>query len=616
MEETFSRNITVSRAIWSAKRVLPVLCILAALIAVPAFAGDHSGAKAQTRHPLLAAEGSKPVWEKLAEKARKAPVSEEQALALADLLESQGRLEEEAELLEKQWGFHPRSTNIGERLVEVYIQLDQSERAIPVVKRLLSLRPQEPRYWKRLGTLFLWTEKQKEAMLAFEQAVRLDPGDAESLKQLAQLYEWNGKEREAFELEKRLLKLEPGNLELWKKYGLQARWLGKNHEAIVAFKNILMRDPHNTEAFFLLGETYLWEGDDQRAELCFRQVLKDQPQNAQAHFYMGQVLHWRPFGWWEARKHYQEALYLDPYHKDARKYLNLIRRDYGPQSTARYYYIHDSNDLEKSTATASHGQYLSPRFYLQGNFYSIRLFERKLSGNFLAAGQGSELRSLWHASTKTRFAARAGFVNYHYVGSFVRAALEWQQTVSDQPRGVGHLYSTLGVLLEPVLDGVLAVKSKTTARRMYQSFYWQPDTSFHLGTDFRYGWYSDRNEKLQFVAIGEYRFYRQNPELAAEGLFAYENTKTVFPDAEPYWTPDHYWTRSLGLLVRYRWLAKWRFMGGLALTQQPESDLATNWKLQVEFAPNDFTHFQILFQNYGSRYYSYQNVQAQLSYRW
>ena len=616
MAGTCNRNITAKRfKTWSYFIWLTVWLLTGT---VPALGQNSQQTDSDIRRvkQLLALGRVELAQKRLAMILRKGPLPEEKVLALSDLLESQGRYREEEELLRQQWAYHKNSRRLGEKLAEFYIQMDRSAEAIPIYKKLIALDPKNPRYWKRLGTLYLWNEKQKEAMLAYEQAVRYDSTDTKALRRLAQLYEWNSRERDAFELQKRLLRLNPNDLKLWKKHGIQARWLGNNREAIVAFKNIIMRDPENTEAYFLLGETYLWENQEDKAEACFREVLKREPANAKAHIYYAQIKQWQPFGWYEAQQHYRKALRLDPNNKEVLHNLALIRKEYGPLIDANFYYIHDSNDLEKKTVTVLHGQYLSARTYLQGKFYSMWLYERKSSGNFWIDGKGTGLYALWHASRRVRFAAAAGFTNYFGINSFFTGKAEWQQTLSDRKGGLGELYSALGVASGPVLDGVLAVKNQTRFHSIYHNFYWQLSPSFHLGTDFRYRWYTDSNEKLLFTVLGEFRFHQGNPSFSAEGLFAYEDSKLYFPDAVPYWTPQEYWTRSLGPLIRYTWRAQWHFMGGLALTQQTDSNLATNWKVQVSYRPSDFLKFHILFQNFGSKYYSYRNLQAEFSYRW
>ena len=541
---------------------------------------------------------------------------EHDVLALCDSLEAQGQVSLAVECLSGWRSDHSFSKPVEERLAADAVQLEKFDLAINVYKELAGKYPENRRYWLQLGKLYTWTEKQKQAIHAYERAVQLNPRDIKTLKKLAQLYSWTNQDEKAFVLQREILKLNPQDVALWKKHGIQARWLGKNEEAIESFKNALLRNPRDAEAFFLLGETYLWTNQSEKAKLCFRESLKLNPNNVKAHFYWAQLRQWEPFGWFDARENYRWVLRHDPADTASRKGLAQIRKIYGPFSQAAAGYIHDSNNLKRIDGAFHSAVYFSARGQLRAEVIFNQLEENKPTGHFLFAGEGSRIGGLWHASLRTRFLGFAGGIHYNKAGWFPIAELQWQETLFDRSGWPGGLYSSLSFVHDQVLDGVLAIKNHYTANRTKWSLYWQADSALHVGSDFQSSWYSDQNHKTQLYVLGEYRFFSGTPHLFFTALFAYENMKHIYANAVPYWTPYNFWTRSGGLAVQINPLYRLTLRGDLALTQQTDSELAFNWKAKVEWNPNDFGHAFLLFQNYGSKYYSFRAVQSGFSYRW
>lgn len=556
------------------------------------------------------------VRQQIAKLAEGQELPEEDVLELCDLLEAQDQIPLAISFLEKQCRYHSHSTKIYERLANYYLQNNQVLKAVRVYEKLVQENPQKRDYWVQLGQLYTWNEQQMQAIKAYEKAIKLDSTDVQTMRRLNQLYLWNGRELDAFLLQRKILRQEPQDLALWKEHGIQARWLGKNIEAIASFKNILIRDPQNTEALFLLGETYLWMDKTKEAEICFRQVLKMQPDHLQARFYYSQLRQWQPFGWWEARNNYRWILQRQPNHQESQKYLRLIRKNYGPLLKSTAYYIHDSNELKKTQIMLKYQRYLSARWLMCAESFYRRLEEQKSNGHFISFGEGARLGAKLHLTQRTRFFVWGGFVGFNQAENFALVEFQWQQTLSNSQSWPGELYSTLSLNYDQILDGVLAIKRKLTAKRIQQSFYWEPSSPIHIGSDLQYSWYSDDNRKTQLYLSGEYRFYSGFPSLFLKLLFAYEDMTLIYPDAVPYWTPDNFWTRSIGLDALLPVGNKVSLRGGFALTQQSGNELASNWKAEVNWHPNDFSHIYLNYQDFGSRYYSYRNFQGGFSYRW
>jgi tetratricopeptide (TPR) repeat protein len=541
-------------------------------------------------------------------------LTEQQVIRLAEAFVAEGKVQKAIELLTARFRASPTSRRIGEKLAELYVEQDQSAKAIEVYKVLLRTYRNDRRYWLRLGQLFLWNDRQREAIIAYEQAVKLDSTDLQALQQLSQLYNWTDQQEKAYRLQAKMLELDPSNAALWKQHGIQARWIGKNQDAIYAFQQALLRKPGDEELLFLIGETYVWEDNPAKAEPYLREVLRRNPKHVKARFYLAQIRHWQPYGWWEARKLYRSILAQDPTNPEVRKYLDLIRQDYGPLLFTRVFYIQDSNNLIKTEARAQHSQYISARVQWSLHALFNRLAETKPSGRFAVFGSGLQVGGRWQPFDHTYFQILAGAINYQQNGAFFIGSFRWEQALFEG-RKLGDLYSTLALRREPLTDGVLGIKEGTQTTRLSVSLYWEGPARFRMSTDVTYGWYTDNNEKFQLYNLAEWQFYTGRPSLFLELLYALEDTKLNFPDADPYWTPQNFWTRSAGIRLDYL-IKTFSFVGGFALTQQPGNEVATNWKLGFRWKPNPFTHLEALARNYGSQYYSYQAVEARFSYRW
>lgn len=554
--------------------------------------------------------------EKLLLTSAKKMTSENDLLALSDQYAEQDNIPAAIELIEREKDNFPSSVKLRKRLAEYYQQSEQLSAAISTYKEIIKIDRKNPANWRELAKLYTWNEQQPEAILAYREALHLQPNDVQTMKQLAQLYTWNDRQEDAFALQRKILQKEPNNTKLWRQHGIQARWLNRNEEAIESFKNIIRQDHNNVAAYYLLGETYLWMEKPDKAKICFQQVLKMQPNHIEAMFYSAQLEQWQPFGWWEARKKYRRILQQQPEHEGSKKYYGLIRKEYGPFWQNKGQYIHDSNDLKKKEVTSSYEQYLSPRWKIQGVVLYRNLEEQKPTGHFFAYGQGGNFGSTWYLSAKTRIGVSAGYLNFNDRENFFLSQLQWQQTLSSGEKWPGNLFSTLSLKHDQVLDGVLAIKNRYTAKILQHQFYWEPVQKTKIGSDFQYGWYSDQNRKTQLYITGEYQFYSGNPALFFESVYSYQDMKIMYPDAVPYWTPQNFRTISTGLdavfPIRFNLLVRF----GYALTQQTGNELANNYKAELNWHPNEYSYLFVHYYDFGSQYYAFKSFIAGFSYRW
>ncbi len=548
--------------------------------------------------------------------AENGPVPVRELLELSRILEANDYIPVGISLLEKQRVHYNDSLQVLERLAQLYIESNQSNKAIGIYEDLVRLDRNRRQYWLQLGQLCSWNEKSVRAMEAYEQAASLDPTDTNTLSQLRQLYLWNEHPKRAYQIEKVLLRREPSNLELWKQHGMQAIWLGKNEEAIDAFKNILKQDPANVEAFFLLGETALWSNRHREAEISLGQVLKMQPQNEQARFYLAQLKQWKPFGWRTAKDYYEHILKENPSHEESKKQLTLIRKEYNPLFNSRAKYTDDSNGLKKTEVSALQNQYVTAHWEFEAETIYRRLEEKTSAGRLLYNGEGLRLGGIWHVSPRVQVIGNGGFVHFNVGKAFGLGKIQVQQTLSNKKSWPGQLTTSTFLKFDNVMDGVLAIKQEFTGKSLGQNVFWTISPSITLSGELEHSWYSDDNRKVEINSEGQFRFHSGPPSFYLTAVYSYLDMRLYYPDSEPYWTPQDFWTRALGLSGKFLLGRKASLTVGHALTEQTGHKFANNWKVDVSWQPNDYTQLQIAYQDFGSQFYSYRSFAGQFSYRW
>lgn len=543
-------------------------------------------------------------------------ISEEVLLEMAEMFHDGAQIPYALDLLESQKKYHSSSVKIRRKLANLYVESDQSRKAIGEYEFLVENEAQNRDYWIHLGKLYSWNEKPSKAIKAYETAVKMDPSDTESINQLSQLYLWNGHQEGAYALQKVLLNRNSRDSKLWKEHGMQARWMGKNKEAIAAFKNAISRDPDDAEAFLLLGETLFWENRQEEAQISLRYALKLNPSERKAEFYLAQMNQWRPFGWRDAKKTYEKILDEDPFNDNSKKYLHMLRQEYGPQLQGNAKYVDDSNGLERTDLTFLHKRYVNSRGELSVQSIFHRLEEFKSGRRVLSQGEGFQVGGLLHVSPKIRIGAGAGFVLFNQDEEYGLFDGRLEMSLLERNHWPGNLYTVTSVKRDIVLDGVMAIKQKLYAKRVRQNIYWQPFSQMILSGDAEKAWFSDDNQKLDVYVEGALRIFGGQPQLYLNGVYAYLDMTRIYPDADPYWTPKGFWTRSGGFTTQVNWGKNAWIRAGYALTQQIGNEYAHNWKAGFSWKLTPFARISFSYHDYGSKFYSSNIAQGEFSYRW
>ncbi|MDQ7054172.1 MAG: hypothetical protein Q9P14_15275, partial [candidate division KSB1 bacterium] len=252
----------------------------------------------------------------------------------------------------------------------------------------------------------------------------------------------------------------------------------------------------------------------------------------------------------------------------------------------------------------------SDHWQMEWQTYYFGMAEDKPIGTVRVAGLGGALRLNRTLSSRLQFMATAGVLRFQSSESFATLRLQ-----SDFVFRNG-VFAALYYQLSPVEDGVLAIKNRYRAHRLGQSFSGRFGSRLQIFMDGQLAWYSDGNRKSIFYGTAEFRFFGHKPSVHLAGIFSYENTTIQYANSTPYWTPSHFWSRSLGGVIRYPFAANRIIKAGLYLTRQPGNETARNGFIELDWRLSRFSHLRLAYRDFGSQFYAYQYIEAGFWIRW
>jgi tetratricopeptide (TPR) repeat protein len=301
------------------------------------------------------------------------PTQHVRALALADLLLGDGRVDEAIALLVE----HVEDRGCGDRLREYYI----GERMNDAAQRLLESRASEASASglvdqalrchlrgdiegaatrcqlaqkadehyaparNHLGRALFNMRQPAAAGAAFVHAVRLDPQYAEAWHNLAHTLrdaqDWDQAERSYGHA----LRLRPAYRSALLNLGIVRAALGKPEQALQSFQAVIALDPNNADAHFnaALCHHLLRHYDD--AEYSFQRAIELDPRNPRAHLQLGRL--------------FNERLDTESALKEFRKVLDINPRD--PEGWAEIAVVYEqTNQLEDAARAVDAGLAVAP----------------------------------------------------------------------------------------------------------------------------------------------------------------------------------------------------------------------------------------------------------------
>ena len=110
------------------------------------------------------------------EGSRKGEELEQFAIVRADVLQADGQLERSADLLAKYLADTPKSNDARQRLIELYLDLDNPKRAISTAEEGMAIDPSASIWYAQLGDLYLRTSDDRgEAAKVYLEAIQRNP---------------------------------------------------------------------------------------------------------------------------------------------------------------------------------------------------------------------------------------------------------------------------------------------------------------------------------------------------------------------------------------------------------------------------------------------------------
>lgn len=218
----------------------------------------------------------------------------------------------------------PRSAMVNSNLLENHaqqlIQAGKYDEAEPLVKRILAFNNNSPTGLYLMGVLELERGARVQAESQLRRCIKIAPRHFGALANLGNLLLGSGKSTEALTWYRAAIKLQPDNHALLYNTGQCLRTLGRFDEAIATYRRALKLKPDFVTAACDLGIAQVLAGQATEALALATDLVQRHPAIAEVRYSLGKIFRelGRPE---EARMHLEEAIRLDPNHRNALREL-------------------------------------------------------------------------------------------------------------------------------------------------------------------------------------------------------------------------------------------------------------------------------------------------------
>ena len=350
-------------------------------------------------------------------------------------------------------------------------------------------------------------------------------------------------------------------------------WSGREAEAIAVYDAVLDRAP-DPSAAYELARLLTWNGDPARAADLLAPLADRQPDAAEVQSALGYALHAAGQAR-AARRQYARALALAPddatlllesgtlerwegnwslgrdrIHRAlalglpgeavgrARTLLAALEREHAPRMGTSVQRSTDSNGLTR-TRLPSHTRYVFNAAWAGG----LEIVQERLAQEaFSPPGASSEAAATLVAPSlaytplrSVALRAGAGLQVVHGEASGLSGWVEgtWRRTAPRYVAVTGRLRSEAGT------DGVRALDEGLRVTSLTAESYAEPLAGWGLGVALKGTSYSDGNLRGELSTSTRVGVRQLGPVwLGAIGGLGYEDTATLYPASDPYWTPN------------------------------------------------------------------------------
>ena len=161
-------------------------------------------------------------------------------------------------------------------------RLNESEKAIPILEKYLSIAPEDVEIITSLAACYDSLERYHDARDMYYRLLRLTPGSAEIYVNLGRALTGSGQDAEAMEAYFEAIKAAPGYSNSYFNAGDLLYKLGFYDRAADTYVAGLQAEPTHYAGFFVLGNCYFQLNQFEAAALSYRQELTSHPDHYEA----------------------------------------------------------------------------------------------------------------------------------------------------------------------------------------------------------------------------------------------------------------------------------------------------------------------------------------------
>ena len=257
------------------------------------------------------------------------PTQDNYALALASVLQKQGRLDEALSFYEK----YKDNMMVLAQIGLIYAQKGQADWATSAFQKVIETDKSIAEAFIGLAIL---AQKQNDFEKG-ENVLLQAPQTPDVLYHLAVLYRHKGQLQKALDsIDKALNRLK--NHVYLNEKGLILENLGQEDKALELYLSATNSNAYYADAFANQGNIYLKKGQEDLAEDAYKRAINLDNRFFMAHHNLATLLY-RQGRKYEALDHYQEAVIIDPKNMSAVYNLGVIQEDVGEYSEAAGLYF-------------------------------------------------------------------------------------------------------------------------------------------------------------------------------------------------------------------------------------------------------------------------------------
>jgi tetratricopeptide (TPR) repeat protein len=243
--------------------------------------------------------------------------------AQAIALEQQGKLAEAAQVWRAVTQRNPKDAAAFASLGVVLSKEQKYDEAVSAYKRALTLNSKLPGVQLNLGLAEFKQGRLDAAIPPLMAASKVEPKNMQAQTLLGLSCYGTKRFAEAVEHLKIAAKSDPGNMELHQVLAQSCLWAKQYSCALDEFRQILEQNPDSAAAHVLTGEAL--DGLDKTPDAIaeFQAAAKVAPREPNIHFGLG-YLYWKSHQYDEAKREFENELFIDSSHAQALAYLGDI----------------------------------------------------------------------------------------------------------------------------------------------------------------------------------------------------------------------------------------------------------------------------------------------------